>query len=44
MEYKRVAQTVVETPTYLAIASKLFSEEERADIVALVAAAQNVGT
>ncbi len=30
-------QTVVETPTYLAIASKLFSEEERADIVALVA-------
>lgn len=30
-------QTVVETPTYLAIANKLFSEEERADIVALVA-------
>ena len=38
MEYKRVVQTVVETPTYLAIANKLFSEEERADIVALVAA------
>lgn len=31
-------QTVVETPTYLGIANKLFSEEERADIVALVAA------
>ena len=29
-------QTVVETPTYLAVADKLFSEEERADIVALV--------
>jgi len=28
---------VVETPTYLAIANKLFSEEERADIVALAA-------
>jgi hypothetical protein len=38
MEYKKVMQTVVETPTYLAIANKLFSEEERADIVALVAA------
>jgi hypothetical protein len=37
MEYKRIVQTVVETPTYLAIANKLFSEEERADIVALVA-------
>ena len=33
MEYKGVVQTVVETPTYLAIANKLFSEEERADIV-----------
>ena len=31
MEYKRVVQTVVETPTYLAIVNKLFSEEERAD-------------
>jgi len=38
MEYKRIVQTVVETPTYLAAANKLFSEEERADIVALVAA------
>jgi hypothetical protein len=35
MEYNRIVQTVVETPTYLAIANKLFSEEERADIVAL---------
>ena len=36
-------QTVVETPTYLAIANKLFSEEERADIVALVAADPKCG-
>jgi hypothetical protein len=36
-------QTVVETPTYLAIAKKLFSEEERADIVALVAADPECG-
>ena len=40
---KRVVQTVVETPTYLAIANKLFSEEERADIVALVAADSECG-
>ena len=38
MEYRRIVQTVVETPTYLAIANKPFSEEERADIVAIVAA------
>ena len=38
-----IVQTVVETPTYLAIASKLFSEEERADIVALVAADPECG-
>src|SRR5246500_3188282 len=37
MEYKRIVQTVVETPTYLAVANKLFSEEEREDIVALLA-------
>ena len=43
MEYKGVVQTVVETPTYLAIANKLFSEEERADIVALVAADPECG-
>lgn len=36
-------QTVVETPTYLASANKLFSEEERADIVALVAADPECG-
>ena len=36
-------QTVVETPTYRAIANKLFSEEERADIVALVAADPECG-
>ena len=43
MEYKGAVQTVVETPTYLAIANKLFSEEERADIVALVAADPECG-
>jgi hypothetical protein len=43
MEYKRIVQTVVETPTYLAIANKLFSEEERADILALVAADPECG-
>ncbi|MGB6474096.1 MAG: type II toxin-antitoxin system RelE/ParE family toxin [Candidatus Sulfotelmatobacter sp.] len=43
MEYKRVVQTVVETPTYLTIPNKLFSEEERADIVALVAADPECG-
>lgn len=36
-------QTVVETPTYLAIASKLFDEEERAEIVVLVAAHPECG-
>ena len=36
-------QTVVETPTYIAVANKLFSEEERADIVALVAADPECG-
>ena len=43
MEYKRVVQTVVETPTYLAVASKLFSEEERVDIVTLVSADPECG-
>src|SRR5271165_3767463 len=43
MEYNGIVQTVVETPTYLAIANKLFSEEERADIVALVAADPECG-
>ena len=40
---KEIVQTVVETPTYLAVANKLFSEEERADIVALVAADPECG-
>jgi len=43
MEYNQVVQTVVETPTYLAIANKLFSEEERADIVAMLAADPECG-
>ncbi len=43
MEYKRIVQTVVETPSYLATANKLFSEEERADVVALVAADPKCG-
>ena len=43
MEYKRIVQRAVETPTYLAIANKLFSEEEQADIVALVAADPECG-
>jgi len=43
MEHNRIVQTVVETPTHLAIANKLFSEEERADIVALVAADPECG-
>ncbi len=43
MEYNRIVQTVVETPTCLAIANMLFSEEERADIVALVAADPECG-
>ena len=43
MEYNKTVQTVVETPTYLVIANKLFSEEEHADIVALVAADPECG-
>ena len=43
-EYKRIVQMVVETPTYLAFANKLFSEEERADIVALLRLTRNVET
>jgi hypothetical protein len=43
MEYTRIVRTVFETPTYLAIANKLFSEEEREDIVALVAADPECG-
>jgi putative transcriptional regulator len=43
MEYTKVVQTVVETPTYFAIANQLFSEEERADIVAMLAADAECG-
>jgi len=43
MEYKGVVQTVVETPAYLAIVNKLFSDEERADIVAVVVADPECG-
>lgn len=43
MEYKRTCADSCRTPTYLAIANKLFSEEERADIVALVAADPECG-
>lgn len=37
MEYKPRKQTVVETPSYLALARKLFSERDRENIVAMVA-------
>jgi len=43
MEYNKVVQTVVETPAYLAIANKLLSAEERADIVAMLAADPECG-
>jgi len=43
MEYKRIVQTVVEMPTYLAIANRLFSAAEGTDIVALVAADPECG-
>lgn len=32
-----IRQTIVETPSYIAFAGKLFSEREREDIVAMVA-------
>ncbi len=37
MAYKRIVETVVETPGYLALARKLFNEKEMADIVSLLA-------
>jgi hypothetical protein len=43
MAYKRIVQTVVETPTYLAAAEGLFSETERAEIVMMVAADPECG-
>ena len=36
-------QTVVETPTYIALADKLFSERERESIVAMVAGNHECG-
>ena len=36
-------QTIVETPSYLALAEKLFSDAERADIVLMVAADPECG-
>ena len=38
-----IVETVVETPGYLALARKLFSEKEMADIVSLVAVDPKVG-
>ena len=43
MEYKGKVQTVVETPTYLKDAKAIFSEAERDDIVAMVAADPDCG-
>jgi len=43
MEHNTIVHTVVETPTYLASANKRFSEKERADIVALLAADPECG-
>jgi hypothetical protein len=37
LEYKMNRQTVVETPSYIVLAGKLFTERERDGIVALVA-------
>lgn len=43
MEYTIIMLTVVETPSYLKAAEALFSEAERADIVATVAADPECG-
>jgi hypothetical protein len=43
MEYIFKMQTVVETPVYLKSAAKLFSDKERADIVAMVASDPSCG-
>jgi hypothetical protein len=44
LEYKMSRQTVVETPSYIAIAGKLFSDREREDVVAMVAEDPQCGT
>lgn len=43
MEYIIKMQTVVETPSYLKAAEKIFTESEREDIVAMVAADPECG-
>src|SRR5258707_14578267 len=43
MAHNSNVQTVVETPTYLALARKLFSESEMSEIVAMVAADPKCG-
>ena len=43
MEYKQIVQTVVEMPGYLKVAEAIFSEVERDQIVAMVAADPQCG-
>jgi hypothetical protein len=43
MEYKIVMHTVVETPQYLKASEAIFTEAERTDIVAMVAAGPERG-
>ncbi len=43
LAYTRRMQTVVETPTYLKAASALFTDTERADIVAAIASDPEAG-
>lgn len=43
MEYKLKMQTVVETPSYLKAAQTIFTEAEREDVVAMVAADPECG-
>lgn len=43
MEYEILMQTVVETPSYLKAAEAIFSETEREEIVAMVAADPECG-
>ena len=43
LAYADVTQIVVETPTYLKAASSLFTEAERADIVAAIASDPEAG-
>jgi len=43
MAYNRIVETVVETPGFLSAAAKLFTDEERADIVNLLAVDPEAG-